>query len=211
MHNHLILVVGVYRREDKWFDPPSLSLGIILFPLAECDLVVYMKRMSTSIVAARGKADVQPHKHAKTLLGFFPCLCRVVLFLHAHRLKHRDLKPSNILIGKDDTLVLSDFDIAQRYESVKDAVTYGNTTRTPQYAPQPGKPRGFNRDVISLGFVFLEMATVLFGESIEDLYQFLRGAEKCEMCTRFHSSGCASRTLSSRQKTEGVELSLIHI
>ncbi|KAF2770189.1 hypothetical protein EJ03DRAFT_76343 [Teratosphaeria nubilosa] len=193
-HNHIIAVVGAYEDpQDPPRDEPigtvSKKLGIILFPLAVADLAKYMSDISRY----NGGQFANPHPKAKHLMSFFPCLCRALLYLHSKLVKHKDVKPANILVSNDGPnkkmVILADFDIAGRYKEPRQAQTLGLTNITPRYAPGNVEGgHGFSRDVVSLGFVFLEMATVLLGETLENLAQYLLGAERCESCPEFHES-----------------------
>lgn len=105
-----------------------------------------------------------------------------MLFLHKQDrpIKHRDIKPENILIDRVDHVILADFDISKAYDNDKEAITYGSLEGTVMYsskdvwkasakdAPE-GSKRGLEWDVVSLGFVFLEMATVLFDKTLEEM------------------------------------------
>jgi serine/threonine protein kinase len=122
------------------------------------------------------------HEDAHKLLPYFACLCKTVLFLHKlpRPIKHRDIKPANILIDRVNNVILADFDISRAYDDVKKAITYGTRDGTIMYSSKDvwktsmqndpeASGRGLEWDVVSLGFVFLEMATVLFGKTLEEM------------------------------------------
>lgn len=120
------------------------------------------------------------HENTHKLLPYFACLCRTVLFLHNRVIKHRNIKPANILIDRVDNVILADFDISKAYNDSKEAITYGSLDGTVMYSSKDvwkdlksndpeGSKRGLEWDVVSLGFVFLEMATVLFGKNLEEM------------------------------------------
>ena len=197
-HNHIIAVVGTYQEIDR--ENQTFRLGLLLFPLARQNLI---KRISSISQHNADQLKARPstwaiHRLAPIILSYFACLCRAVLYLHQQKLvKHRDIKPGNILIDRDDTVVLADFDISKKYLSTYDAVTLGKTNFTLQYAPKKvinSEARGFDWDVNCLGFVFLEMATVVFGETHENLVNFLLGRERCGLCSEWGhlQSDCAT-------------------
>ena len=117
---------------------------------------------------------VDEHDHIPYLRSFFACLCQALIYLHANKTKHRDIKPENILVDKYHHVMLTDFGTSKKYTKPEDALTSGLTRCTVKYAsPQvlDGHPREYDSDVYSLGCVFLEMATVILGRSLKQLYE----------------------------------------
>lgn len=170
-HNHIIAFVGSYTLDD--------TLGILLFPLAKYNLWTYMKTICKHNRTQQGE-DITPHKYVARLKGYFACLCHALLYLHEREkpIKHRDIKPENILIDAFGTVILTDFDISKEYRSREAAVTSGKTMCTVKYAPKEtlsGRNRDLDSDIFSLGCVFLEMATVMLGESFTNLYDHISG------------------------------------
>src|SRR6202040_2867361 len=104
-------------------------------------------------------------------LTAFGCLSSAVRYLHTSRkIKHKDIKPENILVDRYGSVLLADFGISKQYED--DTLTEGTTPFTDKYAPPEvvdQDKRGLSSDIFSLGCVFLEMATVTLGESLENL------------------------------------------
>jgi len=183
-HNHIIATVGSFVEGE----PGDLKYGLLLFPLARWNLDDIMKRVSkNNEERVSGGTGWKVHGWAGNLLNYFACLCRAVLYLHSQEspCRHNDIKPQNILIDKSKTVLLADFDIAKKYTNRLMASTSSVTMRTDLYAPdtvKDGKERSFDWDIFSLGCVFLEMATVAFGETLETMRTHMCGHEgaQCE-------------------------------
>ncbi|KAG9655234.1 hypothetical protein KCU95_g12752, partial [Aureobasidium melanogenum] len=102
-----------------------------------------------------------------------------------------DYEPVPVKLGNsmDDLLDCSDKSrilltqlvTADAYNDDKEAITYGSLDGTIMYSskdvwkesarndPEGSSKRGLEWDVVSLGFVFLEMATVLFGKTLDEM------------------------------------------
>jgi len=81
---------------------------------------------------------------------------------HCAGILHRDVKPGNLLLDRGGRLVLTDFDLARRFET--GAQTAGNTLGTPGYmSPEQWDPLvtdvDARSDVYSLGCVLYEALT----------------------------------------------------
>ncbi|KAH0021754.1 kinase-like protein, partial [Aureobasidium melanogenum] len=179
-HKHIAAVLGSFSnlRNNK------LEYGILVFPLAAQNLQELLEGISEHNKNHQQQPDMvwSPHNDTHKLLPYFACLCKTVLFLHKRNrpIKHRDIKPAKILIDRIDNVILADFDISKAYNDDKEAITYGSLEGTVMYSskyvwkdsakddPEESK-RGLEWDVISLGFVFLEMATVLFGKTLDEM------------------------------------------
>lgn len=169
-HNHIVALVG-------WYTGPSRQ-GVLMFPAASWDLRTYVDKASeyneryyTTRLAGK---QVDEHEHIPHLRAFFACLCQALIYLHTNEIKHRDIKPENILVDKYHHVMLTDFGTSKKYTKPEDALTSGLTRCTVKYAsPQvlDGHPREYDSDVYSLGCVFLEMATVILGRSLGQLYE----------------------------------------
>lgn len=177
-HNHIIAVVGSY------FDgyPGEWNYGLLLYPLAPYNLDSIVKTVSGHNLAAR-KDSSTPARHEKVddLLDHLACLCQAIIHLHTldEPIKHRDVKPANILIDAHGTVILADFDIAKKYSDRFAANTDGPTHHTERYAikaVREGAERSFEWDVYSLGCVFLEIATVVMGETVDNLQLHMGGS-----------------------------------
>ncbi|MGN0179920.1 MAG: serine/threonine protein kinase, partial [Monoglobaceae bacterium] len=67
---------------------------------------------------------VQSEAYTKNVIG---CICDGLIFLHKHNIIHRDINPNNIMITKDGTVKIIDFDISRsvREDATSDTVVLG--------------------------------------------------------------------------------------
>jgi serine/threonine-protein kinase len=91
-------------------------------------------------------------------------LADAVQSAHDGGIVHRDLKPSNILLTTDDTLKVSDFGLARRFDGETTFTLSAANVGTPSYmAPEQalGKTTAFcpSVDVYALGAILYEMLT----------------------------------------------------
>ena len=158
-HNHIVAFVGSFSREGQF--------GLLMYPVAVCNLAEYLKDASESKIRGNGRV----YRQWKTLLTAIGCLSSAVMYLHtSQKIKHKDIKPENILVDRYGSVLLADFGISKKYEN--NTFTEGSTPFTNKYAPPEvvdQDKRGLSSDIFSLGCVFLEMATVILGESLENL------------------------------------------
>jgi serine/threonine protein kinase len=107
----------------------------------------------------------------------YPRLARAFKYLHETNIRHRDVKPANILIYQDKVKV-ADFGLSLDWTGKHSTTTAGTSPSwSPRYrAPEmvEEKPRNSSSDIWSLGCVFLEMVTVLKGETVEDLFEYIK-------------------------------------
>ncbi|KAI9675505.1 MAG: Ankyrin repeat domain-containing protein 44 [Trizodia sp. TS-e1964] len=149
-HHHLVRIIGSYT------DPKHVAL--LISPVAQMDLKVFLTR------------NPFPQDDHLTLRGFFGCLNSALLYLHNSRIKHRDLKPQNILIFNNKILI-TDFGTAHDWSDESHSTTYGPVGPwTMNYAPPEVHDQGSrssSSDIWSLGCVYLDMITVLRGETLD--------------------------------------------
>jgi serine/threonine protein kinase len=149
-HRHAVELVGSYTDQS--------TLGLIMTPVADCNLAEY-------IMLAGSPDAVNRKSH---LRNFFGCLTTALEYLHDSKIRHKDIKPQNILIKRHNVL-LTDFGLARDLVDASGGTTEGATPLTPKYcAPEVGnyEPRNYSSDIWSLGCVFLEMVTIIKGESL---------------------------------------------
>jgi serine/threonine protein kinase len=144
-------------------------------PVADYSLASYMAEAVNSI-------DKQ-----SLLRTFFGCLCNGLQYLHQSKIRHRDVKPENILV-KGANILWTDFGISLDWENMSRSTTTADSAKSPVYcAPEVAnsKPRNSSSDIWSLGCVFLEMATILKGQTIRQMRQSFKAySENYCFCTK---------------------------
>ena len=119
------------------------------------------------------------HKNLPVLRNAFACLCQALLYLHNRLgIKHKDIKPQNILVDGQNSVILTDFGLSTRHQDVRNPVSVDPTGYTKMYAPREafgtGPRKGWDYDTFSLGCVFLEMASIILGETVEKICTFFK-------------------------------------
>ena len=135
-------------------------------PVADCNLLDYYDRVR------------QDDHLCNVLRGFYGCLASALQYLHVSKIRHRDVKPGNILV-KGDCVYLTDFGISLDWQDLPSGTTTEDSGKTWIYcAPEVAANQSRNKssDVWSLGCVFVEMATISKGRSIDDLRKYLTAA-----------------------------------
>ncbi|RLL96550.1 hypothetical protein CFD26_105275 [Aspergillus turcosus] len=157
-HHHLVKYIGSYS------DPKYVAL--IMSPVAQCNLAEYLAMVPF------------PNENRVNIRQYFGCLTAALVYLHENRIRHKDLKPSNILIYMGKVLI-TDFGTAldwkDRERSTTDQLPMAITPRYSAPEVLAWKPRNSSADVYSLGVTFLEMFTVLRGDTIEVMDRFYQG------------------------------------
>ncbi|KAI9730878.1 MAG: Ankyrin-2 [Cirrosporium novae-zelandiae] len=154
-HHHLVKYIGSYT-DPQYF-------GILLLPVAQCDLKVYLDKPSFS------RMELQ------CIRRFFGCITSGIEYLHRQACRHKDIKPGNILI-RDRVVYITDFGLAYDWTDKSKSKTEGLMgDRSINYmAPEVAaeQPRGSAADMWSLGCIFLDMLTVLKEETIDKRKNF---------------------------------------
>ncbi|KAL8658968.1 MAG: hypothetical protein Q9202_007348 [Teloschistes flavicans] len=156
-HEHLVKMIGSYT--DK------RTFAFIMDLVADMNLYTLLERY-----------EQVHHEWAPSLRSYFGCLANAVGYLHSQRIRHRDLKPENILI-KDFKVYIADFGSALDWShAMIDTTADANVPITARYmAPEVAnwQPRNSASDMWSLGVVYLEMLTVLLGQSLRTMRKFM--------------------------------------
>ena len=149
-------VFGSYTDKDY--------IAFLMKPVADCNLHDFLRKPG-------GLKDRDRH----SLRNFFGCLAGAVNYLHNCKIRHRDLSARNILIHQG-AVYISDLGSAHKWTST---ATQGSMTQdrhvpmSVEYmAPEIAKraPRSSSSDMWSLGVVFLEMATLLVGRTLDQFH-----------------------------------------
>ena len=133
----MIRLIGTYTHQRL--------LGILLHPVAVCDLNVFFE----DAAAYRDGTEDDSQVSRLTDLGYFDavfpdprynawpiysqigCLVSAIAYLHSQSIRHKDLKPSNILLSRG-RLYLSDFGNATDFSQLTQSAT-DNGGGTPRY------------------------------------------------------------------------------
>jgi serine/threonine protein kinase len=173
-HIHIVEFVGSYT------DPRYV--GIIMSPVADCDLKEFLARAPL------------PDEQQSFLRTFFGCLTSALYFLHTNRIRHKDIKPQNVLV-KAHQVFLTDFGVSLDWTELGHSTTCGPTLTTPRYcAPEVANhsPRNSLSDVWSLGCVFLEIWTVLRGQTVSAMVGHLEQRGSMSSCYHLNPTAVAS-------------------
>lgn len=156
-HEHLVKMIGSYTDHKTFAFLMDLVVDMNLYQLLE-----HYKQAQ--------------YEWAPSLRSYFGCLANAVAYLHSKKIRHRDLKPENILI-KDFKIYIADFGSAFDWsDAVRDTTTDANVPFTARYmAPEVAnrQSRSSASDMWSLGVVYLEMVTVLRGQSLRTMRKFI--------------------------------------
>jgi serine/threonine protein kinase len=115
-----------------------------------------------------------------TALGFLQqtlgCITEALAYVHEKDIRHRDLKPKNILLSPG-RVYLADFGIARDVRESEDSITSGRCGTPSWIAPEVHDEQDHHMspaDVWSLGCIFLNVATILYGETLEQYDKIMK-------------------------------------
>lgn len=185
-HRHIIKLIGTYTQGP--------FLGLLLWPVAVCDLGTFLEDVDTLIskeFTAGDVSDINSQNLARRLgqLGLMEshsleatrwaaltrlkksvgCISGAIAYLHRNGVRHKDIKPSNILISANG-LWITDFGSSTDFSLFSQSVTLNGERGTPKYfAPEVAQfePNGRPADIFSLGCVFLEIICLCNGYSLK--------------------------------------------
>lgn len=162
------------------------SFALLMCPVADGDL---RSLLSSPSLTSDALANI------RTFPG---CLAAAIKFLHEHSIRHKDIKPSNILI-KSGCVMLCDFGISRDYtDATNGLTTSGPTPFTRNYAAPEVIERG-NRnasaDIFSLGCCFLEIATVVYGRTIQEMSVWFETTGHFSLVAALNAPGVGSWVL----------------
>ena len=181
-HKHIIKLVGTYSQGP--------ILGLLLFPVAVCDLATFFEDVETLFHPLPKDAPLperleklglrkdetlgmflQERFASTTLASIIGCLASAIQYLHSQRIRHKDLKPSNVLLSKF-RIWLTDFGAATDFSQLSQSETDRGDRGTPKYfAPEVANwlPSGRAADIFSLGCIYLEIVTLICQIPLKEL------------------------------------------
>lgn len=158
-HVHLVKVFASYTDLNY--------VAIIMKPVAQMDLKRFLR-----------SPEMQQTLHGagrSRFRTYYGCLASAISYLHDNKIRHKDIKPSNILLKNDD-IYITDFGTAIEFDGDKSMTKGTVRAKTTQYqSPEVarGAKRGTASDIWSLGVTYLEMTTILRGETLDSMQDFL--------------------------------------
>jgi len=115
-----------------------------------------------------------------TAVGFLQqslgCITEALAYVHEKGIRHRDLKPKNILLSPG-RVYLADFGIARDVRESEDSITCARQGTPSWIAPEVHDEQDHHMspaDVWSLGCIFLNIATVMYGENLEEYEKIMK-------------------------------------
>ncbi|KAI0893300.1 kinase-like domain-containing protein [Annulohypoxylon nitens] len=157
-HHHCVEFIGSYTT-------PTF-LGLLISPVAELNLEELLSERQVSF----------PERYS-LLRSSFGCLSSGIKYLHEEiKIRHRDIKPANVLIY-EGSVKIADFGLSLDWAGGHSTTTKGTCPGWSQRycAPEVAQfqPRNSSSDIWSLGCIFLEVITVLKGQLVNGLLDFL--------------------------------------
>lgn len=194
-HQHILKLIGTYTFKSKnlylLLHPVAVcDLNQLLEDLDDIRSGNYADREDAmNRIQALGLKDVstieelallEKQASLKTLVprtstavGFLQqilgCMTEALGYVHAQGIRHRDLKPKNILLSPG-RVYLADFGIARVVRESEDSITNARCGTPYWMAPEVHDELDHHMapaDVWQLGCIFLNIATVIYSETLE--------------------------------------------
>jgi serine/threonine protein kinase len=108
------------------------------------------------------------------------CITEALAFVHEQGIRHRDLKPQNILLSPG-RVYLADFGIARDVREDENSITWRREGTLPWLAPEVYDEQDHHMspaDVWSLGFIFLNVAAILYSQSPADFAKIMKEQDR---------------------------------
>ncbi|KAI9775734.1 MAG: hypothetical protein M1839_000936 [Geoglossum umbratile] len=143
-------------RHRHIYTDPILPSSLIMPTVTDCNLSEFLVLASTS-------------PDEKSLLrSFFGCLANAIAYLHRSDIRHEDIRSRNILV-KGDNILVAGFEpfpssTVAMHSTAEDINPYSLKYQASEYAEYERLA-----DIRSLGFVFLEIATIIKGKTIGEM------------------------------------------
>jgi serine/threonine protein kinase len=162
---HLLSIVTTYEE----IGPEYRRYGILMEPVAGCNLKQFLERSSDSKLTAQQLQGL--------MQKWFGCLATCLSYLHARGIAHRGIDPTHILVKGED-IFLTEFAITQYFKNCGMIVGFNGQSPLSQNYWPPEKTDNFKTstakaDVFSLGLIYLEMLATLAGLSMERFIKWL--------------------------------------
>jgi serine/threonine protein kinase/tetratricopeptide (TPR) repeat protein len=170
IHPHIVQIYFTY--EEK------LRFAIMLEPLADCDLEVYLAQHCRSELLDTLQAEdcIQEwDRNWKLVWKWLYCLANTLSFIHSKGIRHKDIKTRNILVHGSEVIFAdfgSSYAFADEGSSTTEGPAYGHTVMYSAPEVISWDKRTRSADIFSLGCVFTEMLTFLRHSNMSKYYEF---------------------------------------
>jgi serine/threonine protein kinase len=191
-HDHIVRLVGTYCYQH-------CELYLVMWPAATCDLSELLGDLDDLRFNAGDRADILgrldrldlddtsavdnslhttskgscPLNYLRRIMG---CVTGAVDYCHTKSIRHLDLKPQNILLSPG-RVYLADFGISRDVNDQDHTSTFLENGSLKWLSPERLSPQSKwtmqAADVYSLGLVFLNIATILYGGRQSHLFDVL--------------------------------------
>ncbi|KAF9701463.1 hypothetical protein EKO04_001163 [Ascochyta lentis] len=169
-HTHIVKVLGCYGKRLNGF---SSMFYTLMHPVGDEDLDVFLQHRCPEA------SVTQKELHKEWISAWFTCLASALAYMHKQQIHHEDIKPANI-IHRRGIIYFTDFSSSRNIKMSLGTSTTSEAIATRLYAAPEAFHRngetcrhGSKTDIFALGIVFVEMLSVVVGESVEELRDFL--------------------------------------